>query len=574
MSIIGIDLGTTNSLVSVHRDGKTVFIPNEYGEILTPSFVSIDPIDKTVYVGKSAKSRMIDFPDYTASQFKRNMGTNRRYNLGTKSFDAEELSSFVLKKLIEDVKSYLNEEIIEAVISVPAYFNENQRRATKRAGELAGLKVERLVNEPSAAALMSRIKDMNGDKTILIFDFGGGTLDVSYAECFENIISTIAISGNNQLGGKDFDRSIGKYFCLKNDIDISTLSRREKNKLFFESEQVKIKLSNSESVEMNLKLEGKMYSINITREDMVNCSSELFQNIEQIVKRVFRDAEIETNDIDEVILVGGSSKMPVVQQYIQYLMPTAKINKEASDTIVGMGVGMYAGIKAREKGIENLVLTDICPFSLGVDVRNLEEYENPLMSSIIKRNTTLPAVKKGIYETADDNQTNICFGIYQGEHRYTKNNIKLGELNLDIEPFPKGHEKFEVTFAYDLNGLLSVETINIRTKETRELVLEKEKGLSIEDKNQRLEKLRELKMAVNLRVNSDLTKKIEELHEAIDCEEQKELNRMYSFYLKAREQNSLIKLNRMEHDLLDYIKYLDKKTDVKSVNTFDAKWFQ
>lgn len=574
MSIIGIDLGTTNSLVSVYREGKNVFISNEYGEILTPSVVSIDPDGKTVYVGKSAKSRMIEYSDYTASLFKRSMGTDRRYKLGSKSFDAEELSSFVLKKLIEDAKSYLNEEITEAVISVPAYFNEKQRRATKRAGELAGVKVERLVNEPSAAALMSRIKDMNDDKTILIFDFGGGTLDISYAECFENIISVLAISGNNQLGGKDFDHAIAKYFCLKNDIDISLLSSKEKNKLFFESEQVKIKLSNSESVEMNLELEGKTYSIIITREDVVNCSSEIFQNIEEIVKRVFRDAEIETNDIDEVILVGGSSKMPVVQQYIQYLMPTAKIDKDASDTIVGMGVGTYAGIKAREKGIENLVLTDICPFSLGINIANHGENGNPLMSPIIKRNTPLPAVKKSLYATSYNYQKRINFGIYQGEHRLAKNNMKLGEVEIDVEPYPEGHEKFEVTFAYDLNGLLAVETKNIRTNEIHELILEKEEGLSIEEKNQRLQKLRELKMEVNLEVNPDLVKKIEDLFEIIDSEDQTELNGMYYLYLKAREQNSLIKFNKMERDLFDYIKYLQEKLEVKSVNNFDEKWFQ
>ncbi|WP_455717515.1 Hsp70 family protein [Anaerosporobacter sp.] len=376
MSVVGIDLGTTNSLISVYKDGTTTFIPNEYGEILTPSVVSIDKDGETIYVGKSAKNRMIEYSDYTASQFKRSMGTNRTFKLGKQSFDSEELSSLILKKLVKDAENYMNEEITEAVISVPAYFNENQRRATKRAGELAGLKVERLVNEPSAAALMSRINDMYGDKTILIFDFGGGTLDVSYAECFENIISVLAISGNNKLGGRDFDRAIAKYFCLKNELDFNFLGGKEKNKLLFESEQVKIKLSNSESVEFNVELSGKTYYLVLTREDLVNCTPEIFQNIEQIVKRVFRDAEIETDDIDEVILVGGSSKMPVVQQYIRYLLPTAKINMEASDTIVGMGVGTYAGIKSREKGIENLVLTDICPFSLGTSITNDADLEN------------------------------------------------------------------------------------------------------------------------------------------------------------------------------------------------------
>ena len=469
MAIIGIDLGTTNSLVSVWKDGKSVLIPNEYGEYLTPSIVSVD--GDTVYVGKVAKERMISCPQNSARQFKRSMGTGRSYHLEGKNFLPEELSALVLRKLKADAESFLGEPVEEAVISVPAYFNDNQRWTTKRAGELAGLKVERLINEPSAAALLSKLETPEQDGNLLMFDFGGGTLDVSVVECFQNVVNVLSISGDNQLGGCDFDELIARHVCQKLSFSFLELEEKDRSRLLFQCEQLKWKLTDDEEAKMEIFLFEKKHSVSMDRRELVNISTPIFKKIDQIVKGAMVDASMEIAELSQVILVGGSSKMPVIRHYIRYLLGDIAIMQQNPDEIVGLGVGCYAGIKERKAEIKEMVLMDICPFSLGVNIYNKHCPQEDLMSVIIPRNTSLPTSQKERYSTVGDNQKYMEFGIYQGENIHAEKNEKIGNLKADVLAKPKGMEKAEVTFAYDINGLLLVKAFVPSTNKSFELVI-------------------------------------------------------------------------------------------------------
>ena len=315
MAIIGIDLGTTNSLAAVWRNGKSELIPNGLGEYLTPSVVSVDE-DGSILVGAAARDRLITHPECTAAGFKRAMGTSRRYELGSRTFTPEDLSAFVLRRLREDAEAYLGEAVNEAVVSVPAYFAEAQRSATKRAGALAGLTVERLVNEPSAAAVAGRIGEGEEDKVCLVFDFGGGTLDVSLVERFENVVSVTAVSGDNCLGGRDFDELIARGFCQDCGLDFDTLSLPRQETLRRQAETCKIALTAREPVIMAVSDDEISASLALTHEWVIRKSSLLFQRMLAPVRKVFMDAGVGVDELDELVMVGGSSHMPSVRRYI------------------------------------------------------------------------------------------------------------------------------------------------------------------------------------------------------------------------------------------------------------------
>ena len=491
MAIIGIDLGTTNSLAAVWRNGKSELIPNSLGEYLTPSVVSVDR-DGSILVGAAARDRLISHPECTAAGFKRSMGTSRRYELGGRFFTAEDLSSFVLRRLREDAEAYLGEVVDEAVVSVPAYFAEAQRSATKRAGALAGLTVERLVNEPSAAAVAGHIGEGDEDKVCLVFDFGGGTLDVSLVERFDNVVSVTAVSGDNYLGGRDFDELIARGFCQDCGLSFDNLSRQRQETLIRQAETCKMALTAQEPVIMAVSDDEISASLALTHEWVIRKSGALFQRMLAPVRKVFMDAGVGAGELDELVMVGGSSHMPAVRRYIAKALGREPAAGSSPDTAIAVGAGICSGMKARAGDLRELVLTDVCPFALGVNVINEAEPDKALMSPIIERNSVLPTSKEGTYYTARDNQRALDIKVFQGEQRYCDDNTYLGHVEIAVPPAPRGQQFVRVRFTYDINGLLEVDVV-AKDGQSGRLVLQGS-GMSEAEVEQRLKELERLKM--------------------------------------------------------------------------------
>ncbi len=492
MAIIGIDLGTTNSLASVWRNGRCELIPNSFGEFLTPSVVGFDD-EGNVIIGKIAKQRLVSHPDLTAASFKCFMGTKQEISLGKKVFTPPELSSFILRQLKEDAELYLGEPVEEAVISVPAYFDDNGRSATKLAGELAGLKVERIINEPSAAALAYKQGTDNEDM-FLIFDFGGGTLDISIVDIFDSVIEIIAVAGDNHLGGDDFNRAIAEHFCKENHLNYSALPSEVKAIVLKQAELCKIALSTQPEAAMVLNYNDHVYTLALDNQKLLTVTADLFERIEKPIVKALHDASVSANEISEVILIGGSSHMLLVQKYLENLFDT-QINVTISpDTAVALGVGIASGIKARNEDIKDMVLTDICPFSLGTGIRNRENEYEPYFCPIIERNTTLPAsIVKRFYSSVD-NQRVLSVDIAQGEKMYLKQNLFLDEIEIDIKPAPAGEKSIDVRFSYDINGILQVDVTNNETGKVISKTIVNNNRLSEKEIKSKLAQLEKLKI--------------------------------------------------------------------------------
>lgn len=493
MAIVGIDLGTTNSLICVFRNGKSELIPNSFGEFLTPSCVGIDDDGEQVLVGKIAKDRLISHPDLTVSSFKRFMGTDKKLVVGDKVFTAPELSSFVIRQLKEDAEAYLGEEVEEAVISVPAYFDDNGRNATKMAGELAGLRVERIINEPSAAALAYR-KDDDEDATFLVCDLGGGTFDVSVVDAFDNIIEIAAVAGDNHLGGDDWNIAIAQYFCDENGFKVDELSSETKAIILKQAEMCKIALNNSEPIIMSVSIGEDSYMASLTGKKLVEISASLFKRIEEPIRRALHDASMTVNDIDYVVMVGGSSKMLTVSKYIEQLVGREMKANIDPDKVVGIGAGVVAGIKSRDEDIKDTILTDVCPFTLGTNIINYAKRDDPLFSPIIERNSVLPTSHMERYYTVSDKQDKMVFKIYQGENMYCRDNTLLGDIEIKVPKNKAGEECCDVRFTYDINGILEVDVQCVSTGETKnKVILNKNIKLTDEEiaiKQKELQKLK------------------------------------------------------------------------------------
>ena len=504
MAIIGIDLGTTNCLVSIWRDTGVELIPNALGEVLTPSVVSIDE-DGSVLVGQAAKERLISAADKSAAEFKRFMGTNKKYFLDGKAYTPEDLSSFVLRKLKDDAENYLaknspEESITEAIVSVPAYFNDNQRAATKRAGFLAGLTVNRILNEPSAAALTCRLYDREVDFTALVFDFGGGTLDVSLVDCFDNMVSVLAVSGDNRLGGTDFDHQIAQAFCTANNLRFESLSPLGQAALLYQAEQAKRRLSQEDMARIVISEGEAAGNFELTNQKLVDLCAPLFQRMGLPVRRSLVDAEKTLDDISRIIMVGGSCEMPIVQDYLKQLLKRELDNPFSPDTVVGLGVGVYAGIRERRESIKDIVMTDLCPFTLGTSVRNKVNSALPRYAPIIERNSVLPCSRVERHCTTANFQTQVSVDVFQGEERYAKDNLKLGEFTVPIPPGPAGEESIDIRFTYDINGILEVEVTVVSTGQVfRELFLGQNSTLTDEQVRRRLKELAQLKLPLQER---------------------------------------------------------------------------
>lgn len=487
MAVIGIDLGTTNSLAGVWRNGKVELIPNTFGEYLTPSVVSIGE-DGEIFVGRVAKERLITAPAVSFAEFKRNMGTDYRYSANGKYYTAEDLSSFVLRRLRENAEAYLGEPVTEAVISVPAYFNDDKRCATKNAGKLAGLKVERLINEPSAVALKHHM-GVEDAETFIIFDFGGGTLDVSLVDAFDNMVEIQAVSGDNYLGGKDFNELIAEEFYRENQVDRKKFTGEEQGIVLKEAEALKWELSERDEVERKVYLQEKEYTMRMTNQHLIHIGKELFKRMSLPIRRVINDSGMSTEEIDKLILVGGSSKMPVVGRYLKTLLDMPVVLDDSPDESIAAGVGIAAAIKERTGDVKDMILADICPFSLGTEI-----YDGSF-SPIIERNDTLPCSRTREYVTVEDYQQELSFRIYQGDNMIARENLLLGTMCVTGLPLePKGKVGARVTFMYDINGILDIQIVS-GDQSLHKVIMNKKMGLGQKELEARLEELRKMTLS-------------------------------------------------------------------------------
>ena len=502
--MIGIDLGTTNSLATyIDDNGEIQFIKNEYGNILIPSVVGIDEND-AIIVGELAKERRMMNAGETASNFKRRMGTDAKIKVKNRTFDAQMLSSFVLKHLKENAEKQLNEKINRAIISVPAYFNDKQRRDTKMAAELAGLTVERLINEPTAAALSLGSNILNQNLKFIVLDLGGGTFDVTLLETFENIMDVISISGDTMLGGEDFTTKICEIFLKNIKLATTDLSRDERTKLYTKADRAK-KLISLKDVEIELEIKGKNYKSEITQKDFRETVKPLLVKMKAAIDKALQDGNTDAREIEKVVLVGGAVKLGIIEEFTEkyfHKMRGEKIyfssenfienNKLVSivanpDTVVAYGVGVAVGMKERNKMFKERILTDVCPFTLGT------ELVGKRFAPIIPRNTTVPTSKSEYFYTIDDYQDKVNVGIYQGESLNIDDNLFLGNFLIDVPRNIAGKEAINVRFTYDINGILEVEATVVSTglKKSKLIV---NGDLSEEEKNEKIKMLEEIKI--------------------------------------------------------------------------------
>lgn len=467
--IIGIDLGTTNSAAAFFKDGTPNLIPNRLGHVLTPSAVSVD--GGSILVGLAARERQATHPASTATAFKRYMGTTRNTLLDGKAFSPEELSALVLRSLRADAEAYLREPINEAVITVPAYFNDKQRRATRRAGELAGLKVERLVNEPTAAALAYGIHQLQAQSTFLVFDLGGGTFDVSIVEIFEGVIEVRASTGDNRLGGEDFNDVLIQIARERFSKEWGKAGRPDDmlyQKLREQSERTRRALSGQAEAIMRVVWQDKAFELTISADEFEQRAAPLIARLREPVLRSMRDSHTDPQALADIIMVGGGTRMPIVRKAVTRMFgrfPNVSVNP---DEAVALGAAVQAGLKARDAALREVVLTDVCPFSLGVNIaRRLADnsIEEGLFSPIIERNTAIPASRIKTYQTLFENQPHVKFDIYQGEARLVSENVKIGDLQIPMRAGPAG-QQVDVRFTYDINGLLNVD-VHVPAREER-----------------------------------------------------------------------------------------------------------
>ena len=495
--IVGIDLGTTNSLIAYFTEEGPKIIPNRLGKNLTPSVVSVDK-EGNVYVGETARERMSLYPDSVAMAFKRSMGTERIYDLSGHRFKPEELSSMVLRSLKEDAESFLGEEITEAVISVPAYFDDKRRKATKRAGELAGLKVERMISEPTAAAVAYGLYDKTKDTSFLVFDLGGGTFDVSVLELYHNILEVRAVAGDNYLGGEDFTEVMAKLFLHKSGLQMQKLSEKDQVRLYRQAEKAKCAISDGEKVTMTFLYGEETREEQITAKEYEEACEELLMKIREPVKKSLADAGLKLSDIDEVLLIGGATRLSIVRDFLIRLFrkfPDTKLNP---DETVALGAAVQAAMKERREEVKEVILTDVCSFTLGTEVVvEFEEgkFEDGRFCPIIERNTVIPASHTERLYTARDNQDRVRVRVLQGESRFARNNLYLGELEIQVPPAPKGQESVDVTYTYDINSLLEVEVKVVSTGETRKMIIKgQDNQMTDEEIARRKEELSYLKI--------------------------------------------------------------------------------
>lgn len=474
--IVGIDLGTTNSACAIWRDDAPVMVPNALGDYLTPSAVSIGD-DNAVLVGQAARNRMATHPDRTVTSFKRRIGTRETVKLAKRDFDSEALSALVLASLKRDAEAFTGESVTEAVVTVPAYFNDRQRKATRRAGELAGLPIRRLINEPTAAALAFGIADRADHEPFLVFDLGGGTFDVSIVEMFDGVIEVRASAGDNRLGGDDFND--GLIALARATLDPQGLLAklppdRATGLLAQAAERCRRALSEQDAADFSVTIGDTALTVPVTASAFEEAAGGLLQRIREPVLRSLRDSNIAAATLSEVVLVGGATRMPIVRRAVTRMFGRFPATTVHPDHAVAMGAAVQAGLLARDAGLEEIRLTDVCPFTLGVDTSEPDGrggFRTGLFSPIIERNSAVPISRVSTFSTLSNQQTRVQFGVYQGEAREVSGNVKLGEITVPVPPRRAGEVTVECRFSYDTSGLLEIDVSVPETGMTRNLVI-------------------------------------------------------------------------------------------------------
>ncbi|ELP0129853.1 molecular chaperone HscC [Salmonella enterica subsp. enterica serovar Infantis] len=449
---IGIDLGTTNSLIAVWQDGAAQLIPNKFGEYLTPSIISMDE-NKQILVGKPAAARKTSHPDKTAALFKRAMGSNTHWHLGEESFNAPELSSLVLRSLKEDAEDYLQQPIKDVVISVPAYFSDEQRKHTRLAAELAGLNAVRLINEPTAAAIAYGLHTQQNSRS-LVFDLGGGTFDVTVLEYATPIIEVHASAGDNYLGGEDFTHLLLDEVLKRWNLDKSALTDSDLAALYACVEAAKC--ASGSPLRMSWLYQERALESTFYDDELEALWLPLLNRLRTPIEQALRDSRLKPEQIDSLVLVGGASQMPLVQRIAVRLFGKLPYQSYDPSTIVALGAATQAACRLRHEDVEEVILTDICPYSLGVEVNR--QGVPGIFSPIIERNTTVPVSKVETYSTMHPEQDSICVRVYQGESHKVKNNILIDSFDVMLKP--NGHiQAIDIRFSYDINGLLEVDVL-------------------------------------------------------------------------------------------------------------------
>ena len=481
--IIGIDLGTTNSCVAVMEGGKPVVIANTEGARTTPSVVAFTKTGERI-VGEAAKRQAVTNADKTIASIKRHMGTDFRVTIDDKKFSPQEISAMILQKLKADAESYLGETVTEAVITVPAYFNDAQRQATKDAGRIAGLDVKRIINEPTAAALAYGL-DNEKEQKIMVYDLGGGTFDVSIIEIGDGVIEVLATSGDNRLGGDDFDERVTRYFVDEfkkaEGVDLST-DKMAMQRLKEAAEKAKKELSSQTTTNINLPFitataEGpKHFDMNLTRAKFDELTHDLVERTATPVQNALRDAGISASELSKVLLVGGSTRIPAVQDKVKQLTghePSKTLNP---DECVALGASIQGGKLAGDAGAGDILLLDVTPLSLSIETMG------GVATRLIERNTTIPTKKSQIFSTAADNQSTVDINVVQGERQFARDNKSLGQFRLDgIPPARRGVPQIEVTFDIDANGIVNVSAKDLGTGREQHITITAGSNLSDAD---------------------------------------------------------------------------------------------
>ncbi|MGG7566030.1 Hsp70 family protein [Rhodovulum sp. DZ06] len=493
--IIGIDLGTTNSVCAVFKDGEPALVPNALGETVTPSAVHLGK-DGAMTVGRAARDRLATEPDRTAARFKRWMGTQHDVRLGRRTLRPEDLSAAVLGALKADAEAFLGAPVTEAVISVPAYFNDVQRKATIAAAGIAGLTVRRLVNEPTAAALAYGVRDKEGESTFIVIDLGGGTFDVTVLEMFEGVMEVRASAGDAFLGGEDFTDALARAFAERIGADPGKTPPEDRARLRAAAETVKRRLAAAPEAEATVVLNGAEHSLTMDREGFAGLCEPLLARLSLPIRRALTDAQLRADDIDRIFLVGGATRLDAVRRMVSRLFGRFPEHEIDPDLAVGLGAAVQAGLLARDESLEEVVMTDVCPFTLGIaSVQQIgeERYRDGVFAPIIERNTPIPASRAQTFQALRPGMKEVTISVYQGEAPDVKDNVAIGAYQAKIPSGSGVKEEIEVRFTYDVSGVLEVLTTASDGRETQLVIQNSAAALSEADIAQRLKELERIK---------------------------------------------------------------------------------
>ncbi|HHJ14851.1 MAG TPA: molecular chaperone HscC [Gammaproteobacteria bacterium] len=538
MTAIGIDLGTTYSLVAAFRNNKAELIPNVHGDYLTPSVVSMDK-EGRVLIGRPARERLISHPKETAHAFKRLIGSSKTWRLGKSKLRPEELSALILKSLKRDAEKYLGEAVDDVVISVPAYFNDIQRRATQSAAQLAGLNVIQLVNEPTAGAMVYGLNDTEDDRKYMILDLGGGTFDITLLEYFDGVFEVHASAGDNFLGGEDFTHILAEWigretrnrFGTKLSAELTYQLAEQSKKSLSERGCLHIQVGDENSLELSDKL-------------MEEICRPLLEKLRVPIVTSLQDADLHPDDLDDIVLVGGSTRMPVFREFVTRMFRRFPRQSENPDHVVAKGAAIIAGLLERDESLREVVMTDVMPYSMGIEIQNEAAPERGIFDPIIERNQTIPISRESRYYPATESQRSIELKIYQGESRYVENNLRLGTIKLKV---PRKHdERFvDVRFTYDASGILEVIVASGSGIEKR-LVIEQTPGeMSKKEIEAALKKLDSIKIHPrDMEKYKAILCRAERLYEQSTGEDRQALGRFIQEYESLLQTQDLARIER------------------------------